>query len=294
MKNSIYLLLFVIAFIACDNGNEYAQEAEAEMVAEEMVKVINEKSETVTEKIVYEFEVEKEQFELNEDFHVMATSGLRMRATPELKGKTILTIPYDGLVERVDNNDYGTLEIEEIKDFKINGNWIKVRYDGKEGYVFDGFLTKFPLPKIVTYMDYDNRKYDSPFSYYLRTKVGGVSEKYDTEKYQGCESKLESDCICAYSQDFGPISYIVEYCSEKGGGYELKTEGLSLAEVYFIIKALDLNNLQLSNEHFEDSESITYDKTAKEIYFEADGAGCYTTIKKGSDNTISLDIYCGC
>jgi hypothetical protein len=290
MKNSLYLLLFVMTFIACDNSDKYIQEAATEQIVEK----VTEKSETAIEETVYDFVAEKGDFELNENFHVMAMSGLRMRATPELKGKTILTIPYDGIVERVDNDDYGVLEIEEIKGFKIEGNWIKVRHDGKDGYVFDGFLTKFPLPKIVTYNDFDNRKYDSSFDYYFRTEIGGTSGRYDIEKYEDCESEVESDCACGYSQDFGPINYYTTNCSEGGGNYEIEIEGLSLTEAYFIIKALDLNSILLTNDDYQPSEIITYDTTPQQINIEADGAGCYTTITVSANNVIKLDIYCGC
>lgn len=297
MKKLSYLLLFVIVFFACENVdeniNKNAQNA-METAAEQIEKTSKEAPATAEEEVVYKFKAEKGEFELNDNFHVMASSGLRMRVTPELKGETILTIPYDGVAERVDENDYGVLEVEEIKGFKVKGNWIKVRYDGKEGYVFDGFLTKFPLPEAITYSEYDYRKYKSSFDYYFRTKVGGTSGIYDIEKYGDCESELENDCLCAYTQDFGPIKYSTTNCSETGGDYKMEIETLSLTEAYFIIKALNLNNINSDDGNQELFETITYDKTSKQINFEADGAGCYTGIKKDANGVIKIDIYCGC
>lgn len=292
MKNSIYLLLFVITFIACDNGNTQTQEA---VPAEQIVEIIKEKSETITEKIVYEFEVEKEDFELTEDFHIMALNGLRMRATPELKGETVLTIPYNAAVKRIDNVDYGNLKIEEIKDFKIKGNWIKIKYDEQIGYVFDGFLTKFPLPNNDKDGVLDYEKYKSSFEYYLRTKIGAASEIYDIRKYSGCEVAKDFDCICYFKQDFGKaVVFSSETCNETGVDYLMIINDISLAEAYFIIKVMDLNGANSTDNKNEQFETVTYDNTEKTINIEVDEAGCYTTIKKVANNKIEIQIYCGC
>jgi hypothetical protein len=43
-------------------------------------------------------------------YHVMATSGLKMRVTPN--GKKLLTIPYNGEVEKInDGKSYGDLTV---------------------------------------------------------------------------------------------------------------------------------------------------------------------------------------
>ena len=289
MKNLSYLLLFVIAFIACDNV-----EKEAEQAAATVEKIVQTATETNEAKIEYPFRPEKETFELNEEFHVMALSGLRMRATPELKGKTILTIPYDGIVEQVDKADYGILEVEEMKGFKVKGNWMKVRHEGKEGYVFDGFLTQFPLPEILENNEYDYYKYSSSFDFYFRTKIGNMSERYDSERYEDCEITDESDCVCAYTQDFGTITYSETGCSETGMEYNIKIKDISFTEAYFIIKAMDLNRVNGADSNEEFFETTTYDAMEKTINIGVDGAGCYTTIKEASNNTIEIETYCGC
>ncbi len=315
MKSSLYLLLFVIAFAACDNPkNEIIEEAQAnvENIESEPIEAA---SEAVTK--VYKNVPDKENFELNENFHVMALSGLRMRATPELKGKTILTIPYDAAVEQVDNGDYGILEVEEIKDFVVKGNWMKVRYEGKEGYVFngyltqfpmpngsdylkkegyvfDGFLTKFPLPEVLINGDYDYKKYESSFDYYFRTKVGSASEKYNIEKYRDCEPVSENDCICGYTQDFGSIVFSKSSCSESSMDELIKIKNISLTEAYFIIKAMDLNNVTSTDPNYQASEDVNYYKEEDSIYFEAEGAGCYSTLKGVSEDEIEIEISCGC
>ena len=75
---------------------------------------------------------------------VAATSGLRLRMHPNMKAPTIRIIPPSDSV-RVEN----VYEFDKGHSDRINwieGHWIKVRYRGSAGYVFDGFLTSLPLP----------------------------------------------------------------------------------------------------------------------------------------------------
>jgi hypothetical protein len=227
-------------------------------------------------------------------YHVMAPSGLKMRATPN--GKKLLTIPYNSAVERVDDKNYGELKVEELKDFFIEGHWVKVRYDGQEGYVFDGYLTQFPMPKAIN-AEYDYKKYRSSFEYYLKTNFEATTEPFNIEYNYDCVKTDEEDCICTYSQEFGNDIYYKETCSE--GGFELYVEltGVTLAEAYFIIVALDVNGALRNpnpNPELEQGEIKKYDKITNEISIEADGAGCYPTIRQRRKNSVEIQMYCGC
>jgi len=67
---------------------------------------------------------------------INANGGLRMRTTPDTKGKIITLIPQKSFV----------LILEEIGSIitidDIQGKWTKVLYNNQTGYVFGGFLTK--------------------------------------------------------------------------------------------------------------------------------------------------------
>ena len=63
-----------------------------------------------------------------------APSGMRMRATPSLKGKVVTSVPHDSLVNACQET-FGEMTYEEMV-----GYWRKVEYKGKVGYMFDGFL----------------------------------------------------------------------------------------------------------------------------------------------------------
>lgn len=90
---------------------------------------------------------------------VWAISGLNMRKSPNLNSKKITTIPYGESVKIIEKNTISSIlkvslqpEISfdkgKIPAIQIEGNWTKVRYKDKIGYVFDGFLSKLPALKI--------------------------------------------------------------------------------------------------------------------------------------------------
>ena len=65
---------------------------------------------------------------------IVASSGMRMRATPSLKSKVVTSVPKDSLV-RACTDKFGSMRYEDI-----NGFWRKVSYKNKVGFMFDGFL----------------------------------------------------------------------------------------------------------------------------------------------------------
>lgn len=228
------------------------------------------------------------QEEVSENFYVMVPSGLKLREKPN--GDKIKTIPYRAEVERIGMKTFGTLEVEEVKGLKVKGDWIKVRYKGKEGYVFNGFLTKYKMPKQVKGYDYE--KYNSIFDYYLTTTYDKDGDKYNVEKMKDCIDENPIHCYMAYTQDYqnGDIKYHYEFTGTSLDE-NLTFRGMTLIEAYFLIKAMDLNGA--SNTEYDVKEIITYDKTKNMISFEVDGAGCYSDIKEEGDDVV-ISIFCGC
>ena len=93
----------------------------------------------------------------SDSLYVWALSGLNMRATPDLKGKKIMTIPF-GKKVKVEHFYGKELTIQVIKPyvngktnydgFKMKGFWSKVSYQNKSGYVFSGYLSALPLVEV--------------------------------------------------------------------------------------------------------------------------------------------------
>ena len=86
------------------------------------------------------FSFQKAEIQDNPHRYVTARSGLRLRNAPAPRAKKILTIPYGSKVELNGKKGNKVLFIEGIE-----GIMIGVKYDGREGYVFEGFLQPWPV-----------------------------------------------------------------------------------------------------------------------------------------------------
>lgn len=74
---------------------------------------------------------------IKEEMWVIASSGLRMRESPNLESKKIVTIPFASKV-KILSRDGAQQEIHGIR-----GNWLEVDWNEKRGWVFDGYLRSF-------------------------------------------------------------------------------------------------------------------------------------------------------
>lgn len=88
---------------------------------------------------------------------VLAHSGLSLRSIPKSNGQKITVIPFSESVTILEKTG-----IKESIEW-MSGEWVKVRYDGYEGYIFSGFLSELPVPV----MDYEMTKEDLDLSYPL-------------------------------------------------------------------------------------------------------------------------------
>ncbi len=80
---------------------------------------------------------------------VIAVSGLNLRTKPYSAGKIINKIPFGDQVEIIEDapmvpdtltSDYKYYYGQSSYSPRLSGNWVKVRYDGEEGYVFSAYL----------------------------------------------------------------------------------------------------------------------------------------------------------
>lgn len=87
-------------------------------------------------------------FKNGEQLNVWAVDGLPLQQEAGKAGKPIVIIPYG---QRVTVLGYDKTKLpvsiktsNPERQFTLKGNWIKVSYNGKLGYVFDGYLSKMP------------------------------------------------------------------------------------------------------------------------------------------------------
>ncbi|MBX7243583.1 MAG: SH3 domain-containing protein [Bacteroidia bacterium] len=93
--------------------------------------------------------IQAERYAAGDELNVLSLSGLNLRQTPDEKGTKIITIPYGSKVkvlsEKLRENPFQT---EECKGYSFTGHWVKISYNGKEGFIFDGYLSKMSAPPL--------------------------------------------------------------------------------------------------------------------------------------------------
>jgi hypothetical protein len=111
-------------------------------------------------------------YKIGDTLNVWAKKGLQLRSDPSFTSDPITLIDYGEYIETLDKKSIyqgyhrlGELSVIEINsktvndrqypEIRLNGQWCKIKYKDKVGYVFDGYLSKF---KPFNYGE-DNRKY---------------------------------------------------------------------------------------------------------------------------------------
>lgn len=77
------------------------------------------------------------------ELFVKAISGLRLRKEPNPSSELLLTIPFGAVLQSLDSISTGQFVVEGK-----SGKMIKVKYENREGYVFDGFTIPGATPNL--------------------------------------------------------------------------------------------------------------------------------------------------
>ncbi|MDX1407587.1 MAG: SH3 domain-containing protein [Saprospiraceae bacterium] len=109
---------------------------------------------------------------------VMATSGLRLRMSPNMESATIHILRYGDTVVVSDTYGFGREHADRIA--WMDGHWIKVRFGNISGYVFDSFLSTLPAPTHENQLCIDCSSVTIPFDRYLADNYTAVSVKEST------------------------------------------------------------------------------------------------------------------
>jgi hypothetical protein len=173
-------------------------------------------------------------FNANEDLHVLAFSGINLRNAPN--GGLVHHIPFGTTIRTMEaKTDRNTETIEGIK-----GSWVRVIYDGHEGMVFDGFLSRLPAPF----------KEDVSIQAYVQHAFKYVTPKILVDYFSTTEDAESS----TYSQVFAFNGENIMYTSSEyyEGGYEyLSLAGVSMEEDYLIARILFRENYSRAIPLFE-------------------------------------------
>jgi hypothetical protein len=87
------------------------------------------------------------RYRQGDKLYVFAHSGLVLRGQPDPQGAKIMTIPSASVVEVIDPAPFRLAHsVKEDCGLLIPGYWVEVSFEGKTGYLFDGYLLKH-LPR---------------------------------------------------------------------------------------------------------------------------------------------------
>jgi len=167
-------------------------------------------------------------FNSGDTLYVWAQKGLQLRLEPSFNSEPIELIEFGERVIAIDSKellwDGSRLEesyVIEIKskktqnrtypNFRLNGNWCKVKFEGKEGYVFDAYLSTLKTinsgERCKTYFDKNFKVIDTIL--FKETKKG---------HYRGI-SRLVYDKGILYNgiraENFGSETFILPYSFEE-------------------------------------------------------------------------------
>ena len=70
----------------------------------------------------------------------MAVNGMNIRSQANATSGVLTKVPFGKTVEVLDNTE------QKLQVGWVSSNWYKVRFRGREGYVFGGYLSKLPIP----------------------------------------------------------------------------------------------------------------------------------------------------
>lgn len=113
-------------------------------------------------------------YQLGDTLYVWAQSGLNMRSNPSLDSKKIDLLSFGSqvIIEQYDHRKFEITAYPSFKyigynkeekiapEIKFNGSWVQVSVKGKVGYVFDGYLNRFPAPiENEAFIEYANRNF---------------------------------------------------------------------------------------------------------------------------------------
>lgn len=162
--------------------------------------------------------------------NVLATSGMNLRDAP--KGAVLQKIPYGARIKTLQAKS--TTNPETIEG--IQGNWVKVEYNGATGFLFDGFLSTLPAPELS----------ENSLRNYLITKTHPLSGLVRAYSYLTAEGR-ESNAIALYILGYDTLVYNELNQAERFTTEHLTIPGATAEEAYLIIRALNHEKYTLAS-----------------------------------------------
>jgi hypothetical protein len=162
-----------------------------------------------------------QSYTAGQTLNVLTSSGMNLRDAP--KGTVLQKIPYGARIKTLQAKS--TTNPETIEG--IQGNWVKVEYNGTLGFVFDGFLSTLPAPELS----------GNDLRNYLITKTHPLSGLVRAYSYLTAEGR-ESNAVAMYTLGNDTLVYNELNQVERFITESLTIPGATAEEAYLLIRAL--------------------------------------------------------
>jgi hypothetical protein len=221
----------------------------------------------------------------------MASHGIYLRDSANLTCNKLAKLPYATKLILL-NQDTISMEItiQETKYFEIKGRMQKVKVisqidslNNLEGYVFDGYLTKFPVPDLSYKGTKENNYLSADLNYFKM--YFEEYEKYDVEKLPNCK-----DCVSKWKRKYGKnIIYGYDETGADTPKHKIEISKFSIREAYFFSLVLFFNE----NNEYNEGDIVIFNKKNNSFKIEPlSGVGCYYSVFKDDTNKIVIEYEC--
>ncbi len=157
-------------------------------------------------------------------YSVNATSGLKLRAQPNIEAEVLIVIPHAEVVSLVDDFSVED-DIKHVKVGHFEGNWVPVSYMGMKGFVFEGLLTSLPLPSSIEESASSiSQLYQAVEMWSLRLSTGIASDTIAEQNYTKVIDHLSYGIKMERKQT--PMYYSLS----------VHFPGFDMAEVYYLLQ----------------------------------------------------------
>jgi hypothetical protein len=189
------------------------------------------------------FSLAIQSYTSGQQLNVLATSGMNLRDAS--KGTVLQKIPYGARIKTLQAKS--TTNPETIEG--IQGNWVKVEYNGATGFVFDGFLSTLPAPELS----------ENDLRNYLITKTHPLSGLVRAYSYLTAEGR-ESNAVALYTLGNDTLVYNELNQVERFITESLTIPGATAEEAYLLIRALHHEKYMLATSAI--AENVENESTA--------------------------------
>lgn len=176
-------------------------------------------------------------FEEGQNLHVMAHSGLSLRAEPGSHSEVITIIPYGDLVQVLQPD---TALINENINW-VAGKWIPIHYDGHVGYVFDGYLSALSLP----IHEFEKSQSDMDLIYPLESWVGVNLHSI------GSPDTITTDYYDQVTHSFESGDHLIQMNAGNLYKVKLNLKDVRIMDAYHLLKSMLNDKYEI--DHFEKS-----------------------------------------